>query len=68
MIDLHGQLDPVRCMGCEQTVGHNALQDEFERLNPDCLGVEAASFSIRMGGKSSFGNDREVVSGIDVRT
>ncbi len=42
VIDLHGRLDVVRCMGCEQRSPREALQRELERLNPQWLGIDAA--------------------------
>jgi NAD-dependent SIR2 family protein deacetylase len=41
VIDLHGRLDRVRCMGCERLTAREALQDELARLNPDWLAYEA---------------------------
>jgi NAD-dependent SIR2 family protein deacetylase len=42
VIDLHGRLDLVRCMGCEGRVSRDELQDELGRLNADWLGLDAA--------------------------
>jgi NAD-dependent SIR2 family protein deacetylase len=42
VIDLHGRLDRVRCMGCERRTPRDALQDELARLNPDWLALDAA--------------------------
>jgi NAD-dependent SIR2 family protein deacetylase len=42
VIDLHGRLDLVRCMGCERRVSRDEVQDELDRLNTDWLGLEAA--------------------------
>jgi NAD-dependent SIR2 family protein deacetylase len=42
VIDLHGRLDHVRCMGCDAVSSRPALQAELERLNPDWLTLEAA--------------------------
>jgi len=42
VIDLHGRIDRVRCMDCEQRSPRVALQDELSRLNPDWLGLDAA--------------------------
>jgi NAD-dependent SIR2 family protein deacetylase len=42
VIDLHGRLDWVRCMGCEGRVPRDELQDELGRLNADWLGLDAA--------------------------
>jgi NAD-dependent SIR2 family protein deacetylase len=41
VIDLHGRLDHVRCMGCDRVSPRQALQDALERLNPDWLALEA---------------------------
>jgi NAD-dependent SIR2 family protein deacetylase len=42
LIDLHGRLDQVRCMGCGAKVPRQAFQDELERCNADWLAVDAA--------------------------
>ncbi|WP_158812763.1 NAD-dependent protein deacetylase [Methylocapsa sp. S129] len=42
VIDLHGRLDLVRCMGCEERTPRDDLQDELNRLNADWLGLDAA--------------------------
>lgn len=42
VIDLHGRLDLVRCLGCEQRTSREELQEELERLNADWRGLEAA--------------------------
>jgi NAD-dependent SIR2 family protein deacetylase len=42
VIDLHGRLDLVRCMGCERRMPRVELQDEFGRLNPSWLALDAA--------------------------
>jgi len=42
VIDLHGRLDRIRCMGCEQRTARNAFQDELGRLNPGWLDRDAA--------------------------
>lgn len=42
VIDLHGRLDLVRCMGCEQRLSRDEVQDELGRLNADWLGLAAA--------------------------
>ena len=34
VIDLHGRIDLVRCMGCERRTSRDELQDELGRLNP----------------------------------
>jgi NAD-dependent SIR2 family protein deacetylase len=44
VIDLHGRIDTVRCMGCEQRSSREQLQLELERRNPEFAaldGVEA---------------------------
>src|SRR5271166_997302 len=41
VIDLHGRLDLVRCMGCERRMSRDELQDELGRLNPGWLGLNA---------------------------
>lgn len=43
VIDLHGRLDVVRCMGCEQRTPREAWQDELDRLNPGWFDLQAAS-------------------------
>jgi NAD-dependent SIR2 family protein deacetylase len=41
VIDLHGRLDQVRCMGCERRILRNELQSELGRLNPGWLALDA---------------------------
>lgn len=41
VIDLHGRIDQVRCMGCDEISPRQALQDRLERLNPDWLALKA---------------------------
>lgn len=41
VIDLHGRLDLVRCMGCERKILRDELQHEIGRLNPDWLALDA---------------------------
>ena len=41
VIDLHGRLDAVRCMGCEARSPRADLQDDLARLNPGWLALEA---------------------------
>ncbi len=41
VIDLHGRLDTVRCMGCGETIARRDLQGELVRLNPDWSGLSA---------------------------
>jgi NAD-dependent SIR2 family protein deacetylase len=43
VIDLHGRLDLVRCMGCGQKTARDELQDELRRLNPGWLDLDAAN-------------------------
>jgi NAD-dependent SIR2 family protein deacetylase len=42
VIDLHGRLDQVRCMGCGQRLQRSAFQQELVRLNPDWAVLDAA--------------------------
>jgi NAD-dependent SIR2 family protein deacetylase len=42
VIDLHGRIDLVRCMNCEQRSPRVQLQDELGRLNPEWLDLDAA--------------------------
>ncbi len=42
VIDLHGRLDLIRCMGCERRTPRAEFQGELERLNPAWVGLEAA--------------------------
>lgn len=42
VIDLHGRLDLIRCMGCERRMPRAAFQDELGRLNPSWVGLDAA--------------------------
>jgi NAD-dependent SIR2 family protein deacetylase len=42
VVDLHGRLDRVRCMGCGAYAPRDVFQSELARLNPDWLGLEAA--------------------------
>ena len=41
VIDLHGRLDLVRCMGCESRTPRQALQERLVQLNPDWVDLEA---------------------------
>jgi NAD-dependent SIR2 family protein deacetylase len=41
VIDLHGRLDHVRCMGCDRRSPREALQAQLERLNPDWTALDA---------------------------
>ena len=42
VIDLHGRLDLVRCMGCERRMPRAELQDQLGRLNPSWIALDAA--------------------------
>ncbi len=42
VIDLHGRLDRVRCMGCGSVSPRQDLQNELARLNPQWLAHDAA--------------------------
>jgi len=42
VIDLHGRLDLVRCMGCERRTPRDEFQDELGRVNAGWLGLDAA--------------------------
>ena len=42
VIDLHGRLDTVRCMGCERRTPRGELQVEFDRRNPEWIDLQAA--------------------------
>ncbi len=42
VIDLHGRLDHVRCMGCGRVSPRDDLQEELSRLNPQWLARDAA--------------------------
>ncbi|WP_294537177.1 NAD-dependent protein deacetylase [uncultured Rhodoblastus sp.] len=41
VMDLHGRLERVRCMGCERRSDRDDLQAELERLNPGWLDLKA---------------------------
>ncbi|VTU19820.1 NAD-dependent protein deacetylase [Variovorax sp. SRS16] len=41
VIDLHGRIDTVRCMGCETRSPRAALQAELLRRNPDWAALQA---------------------------
>ena len=41
VIDLHGRLDLVRCMGCGHKSPRTELQDDLNRLNPGWLDMDA---------------------------
>ncbi|MBR0935871.1 NAD-dependent protein deacetylase [Bradyrhizobium jicamae] len=42
VIDLHGRLDVVRCLGCAATMPRDEFQDELARWNPAWLALDAA--------------------------
>ena len=42
VIDLHGRLDLVRCMGCGRRTARDELQDDLGRLNAGWLALDAA--------------------------
>ena len=42
VIDLHGRLDLVRCMGCERRMSRDELQRDLCQLNAEWLGLDAA--------------------------
>jgi NAD-dependent SIR2 family protein deacetylase len=42
VIDLHGRIDLVRCMGCERRAAREEFQDELGRLNAGWLDLDAA--------------------------
>jgi NAD-dependent SIR2 family protein deacetylase len=42
VIDLHGRLDLVRCMGCDHKITRGEFQDELGRLNAGWLELDAA--------------------------
>lgn len=41
VIDLHGRLDQVRCLGCERRQSRHDFQAELMRLNPDWAALDA---------------------------
>jgi NAD-dependent SIR2 family protein deacetylase len=41
VIDLHGRIDTVRCMGCERRSSREHLQQELARRNPDFAALDA---------------------------
>lgn len=42
VVDLHGRLDAVECLGCRVRFGRTAFQEELERLNPGWFGAVGA--------------------------
>ena len=43
VIDLHGRIDQVVCLGCRRSSPRAALQSELVELNPDWVGREATT-------------------------
>ncbi len=41
VVDLHGRLDTVRCMGCERRLPREELQQELLSRNPDWVDLDA---------------------------
>src|SRR5579859_454005 len=41
VVDLHGRLDLVRCMGCERRTPREELQEALLSLNPDWVDLDA---------------------------
>ena len=41
VVDLHGRLDLVRCMGCERRLSREELQEQLLHLNPDWVDLDA---------------------------
>lgn len=41
VIDLHGRLDQVRCLGCERRQSRHDVQAELMRLNPEWAALDA---------------------------
>jgi len=41
VVDLHGRLDRVRCLGCETRFARGRVQHELLRLNPSWAGLDA---------------------------
>jgi NAD-dependent SIR2 family protein deacetylase len=41
VIDLHGRIDTVRCMGCERRSSREQLQQELARRNPEFAALDA---------------------------
>jgi NAD-dependent SIR2 family protein deacetylase len=42
VIDLHGRMDVVRCLGCEQRLSRDVFQAELLQMNPAWADLEAA--------------------------
>lgn len=45
VVDLHGRIDTVRCLGCGARMPRRALQDELMARNPDWLALDARSLA-----------------------
>ena len=43
VIDLHGRIDVVRCMGCDRRLGREELQMELMRRNPGFAALDAVT-------------------------
>jgi NAD-dependent SIR2 family protein deacetylase len=43
VIDLHGRIDTVRCLGCERRMPRAELQQALQALNPDWAALAAAT-------------------------
>jgi NAD-dependent SIR2 family protein deacetylase len=43
VIDLHGRIDQVCCIGCGDRLPREALQEQLSRLNPDWAELDAAA-------------------------
>lgn len=41
VVDLHGRLDAVRCLGCSHRLAREAVQDAMARANPAWRGLDA---------------------------
>ena len=41
VLDLHGRLDEVRCMGCQARLGRHAFQQMLEERNPAWMSLDA---------------------------
>ncbi len=41
VVDLHGRLDAVRCMSCEQRISRHDMQEQLLALNPDWAQLNA---------------------------
>ncbi|MBW0091292.1 NAD-dependent protein deacetylase [Pseudonocardia sp. KRD-184] len=52
LIDLHGRIDTVVCLGCRERTPRAALQERFAALNPGFL--EAAAVEIRPDGDAEL--------------